>query len=298
MLECMSSGEVASRLYLLGHGDVPVYLLQVGKQSWALIEGGITKHSEAVWNDLTERVNPEHVHWWLITHSHFDHCGALAALYPRLPHVQVLASSQTAANWQGESARAVIRRLNETLVGSPVPTVELCDIPVQIVADGERIVLGEWGRFDVIATPGHAPDQLAYYEPDKKLLFCGDALGDLHVPSMTWRPLMFDDVDAYRRGIGYLQRLDVECLVPGHGGAVVGSDVRAFMTSAGLAADQLISRYQRHVVNGGDVDTLASTLTRAWGADNCSYISSSLHRKSMQVMLAAVHKYLKVKTYE
>ncbi|WP_407330677.1 MBL fold metallo-hydrolase [Enterovibrio sp. 27052020O] len=298
MLTCVNQGEVASDLYLVGNDDVPVYLMKVGQQSWALVEGGITRHSDEVWLGVTEIVDPADIHWWLITHSHFDHCGVLAALYARLPNVKVVASRATAEHWQSESANAVIRRLNQELHAQSIDVTKLSEIPIEVVNSPDRIVLGTQCRMDIIATPGHAPDQIAYYDPDKKRLFCGDALGELHVESMNWRPLMFDDVGEYLSSVSRLSCLDVEQLIPGHGGVVMGSEVRTFIESSNLAANLLITRYRRLVANEGDPDALASALTNDWAPNSATYISSFLHTRSMKVMFSAIQRYLKVKQYE
>lgn len=298
MLTCANKGEVASDLYLMGSSDVPIYLMKVGTKRWALVEGGLAMHAEDVWTEINQHVSPSDIHWWLITHSHFDHCGVLAALYDRLPNVKVLASKATASHWKSESANAVIRRLNQEQSDRPLTLTPLNTIPVQTVNSQDRLALGELCRLDVVATPGHAPDQIAYYDPYDKRLFCGDALGELHVESMSWRPLMFDDVGDYLDSVMRLSRLDVQQLIPGHGGVVMGTEVRTFMESSHLAANLLITKYKRHLANNGCSDGLVSELSNQWGPNSASYISTFLHKRSMQVMLDAIQRYLKVNQYE
>ncbi len=67
--------------------------------------------------------------------------------------------------------------------------------------------------FQVLYTPGHSPDHISLYEPDKKWAFTGDLL--------LWGPTrevfidvkIYDALDSLRR----LADLDIDILFPGHG---------------------------------------------------------------------------------
>lgn len=117
MLRLSAPGQLDDDLCLLGDVQVPVFLLRLGEASWALVEGGISRDAELVWADLCRWVaDPSQVHYWLITHKHYDHCGLLPYLCPRLPNVQVLASERTCQAWKSESAVRVVERLNRQLL--------------------------------------------------------------------------------------------------------------------------------------------------------------------------------------
>lgn len=298
MLKCLRKGHVGERLYLLGDADVPVYLYQFDDRGWALFEGGAAAKSEMIWRQLNALVDPREVEYWFITHSHFDHCGALMALYSRLPNVSVVANQETAQHWQSQRALDVIARLNQEALESPIEFTPLDTIPVQIVRANDCIHLGNQSLLLVLATPGHATDQIAYYDKVNKRLFCADALGELHVKSMTWRPLMFSNVDDYRRTIRKLGQLEVQELIPGHGGVVCGREINTLMLEADKAAEQLIEEYQEHQRAGLSVEQLTTKLVRRWSANSASYISSFLHERSMRVMLLATDEYLKEHKYE
>lgn len=88
----------------------------------------------------------------LVTHHHYDHVEAVAALKERFG-VQVIASA-----YDTERGR--------------VPTVD------RAVGDGEHLFLGE-KRVDVIAVPGHTLGHIAYHIPSAHALFAGDTLFSL-----------------------------------------------------------------------------------------------------------------------
>jgi hydroxyacylglutathione hydrolase len=82
----------------------------------------------------------------LITHHHYDHCGAVAEL-----------------------------RQKYTV---PVYGPKHSDIlATHVVVDKQKIFLPECDlSFEVLAIPGHTLEHIAYYCAEKHLLFCGDTL--------------------------------------------------------------------------------------------------------------------------
>jgi len=78
------------------------------------------------------------------------------------------------------------------------------------------VQLGEF-LWQVIAIPGHAPDAIALYQPEHKLLISADALhlndcGIINVAVHGWEAL-----DAAAHTIHRLQQLDIALALPGHG---------------------------------------------------------------------------------
>ncbi len=82
----------------------------------------------------------------LITHEHDDHCGGLAELVHRHPHVRILAHAHTPLG-----------------------------IPYQPVEHGMELNIGDL-LVRIIATPGHTQRHICYFFSEPEILFCGDAL--------------------------------------------------------------------------------------------------------------------------
>jgi len=119
----------------------------------------------------------------LLTHTHFDHIGAVAPVAkatgapvycPEL-EVQVLADIMAYIPWEGfgpyESWDA-----EETVKG------------------GERLNLAGF-EIDVVFTPGHSPGHVTYSVPDERVLFSGDVLfqnsvGRTDLPFGDWPTLL------------------------------------------------------------------------------------------------------------
>ena len=83
------------------------------------------------------------------------------------------------------------------------------------VSDGDRI--DAFGGLEVVATPGHSPGQIAFYQPERKILFTGDTMmnlwGKLRPPFAMATP----DMDEAKRSIQKIAALDVEIACFGHG---------------------------------------------------------------------------------
>lgn len=102
--------------------------------------------------------------------------------------------------------------------------------------DGARVVLGDH-EFEVVHTPGHAPDHLCAFAREPGLLFSGDlvfangGVGRVDLPGA--------DGDQLRRSIGRLSDLvgaDGRAMFPGHG-PVVEADVRRHLEAARRTAE-------------------------------------------------------------
>lgn len=66
--------------------------------------------------------------------------------------------------------------------------------------------------FELLATPGHTPGQIAVHVPEERVLFTGDTVFN---GCQTW--LMTSDVEGWIAAIDRIRALDVDLLVPGHG---------------------------------------------------------------------------------
>ena len=129
----------------------------------------------------------------LLTHTHFDHVGAVApvaqatgraGLLPRARDASVLANIMDYVPWPGfgpfESYEA-----DHTVAGGE--TLELAGLTI-----------------DVIFTPGHSPGHVTYAIRDEDALFSGDVLfqgsvGRVDLPGGDWPTLLALDRDADRR---------------------------------------------------------------------------------------------------
>jgi len=141
-------------------------------------------------------ITPAQVDVVLVTHAHADHMEAVALF--------------------GESTLVAMGRESfQFIEGNGGETRE----PEFFLREG-TLTVGDVS-LDVLMTPGHCPGSLSFYWPDRKALFTGDVIfsqgiGRTDLPGGDGRSL--------KESIERLSVLDVEYLLPGHGGAVVGKE--------------------------------------------------------------------------
>ena len=287
-------------MYALGLPEVPVYLLRCGN-AWTLIEGGVAALSGRLLRQLQEIVGDlRKVTHWLITHSHYDHCGSVSYLLPMLPAVRVFGSQAVKTAFASSRAQEVVRKLNAAASGEwwrchgPTPAmlerqVELSTVDIHVIEDGSSIDLAGGRTLQVIATPGHSACQVAFYDRQHSMCFVSDALGEL-IAGDTWCPLVFHDAHSYLTSLRRLATLRPETTVLAHHAVLHGIESQhAYRdaTSAFFACRKLATTADA----AADVTAIAMELSRQLGARSRDFVSEPLHLSSMQRMLKLLSEY-------
>ena len=150
----------------------------------------------------------------LLTHSHFDHVGALAGLksatnapvYAHPDAVPMLAvASDSAARWG--------------------LYLEQPQAPDEDLEEGQILTVGNV-KFEVLYTPGHAPGHVSFHAPVYQVLFDGDVLfqgsiGRTDLPGADYQTL----IDVIREKLLVLP--DETRVLSGHGNpTTIGEEKR------------------------------------------------------------------------
>jgi hydroxyacylglutathione hydrolase len=119
----------------------------------------------------------------LITHTHFDHVGAVAPV----------ASATGAPVYCPELEVPVLADINSFVPWPGFGPFESYDAD-ETVSGGERLELAGM-EIDVIFTPGHSPGHVTYAIPAERALFSGDVLfqgsvGRTDLPGGDWGTLL------------------------------------------------------------------------------------------------------------
>ncbi len=199
-----------------GLGLGRVYLIE-DPDGLTLIDAGLPFAADCIVRQLAAWGRPAgDVRRILVTHAHPDHAGGLARLQ-RLTGAQVIASAADRPVLEG---RAPVPHRS----GAPVPrlarrlgwSLRLAAARVDCVVSEGELLPAVLEGLRVLAVPGHTPGHLAFWQPDRGILFCGDVLVNgrgLHLPSPTWTVDMARNV----RSLTRLAALDARLVCTGHG---------------------------------------------------------------------------------
>ena len=119
----------------------------------------------------------------LLTHTHFDHIGAVAAV----------AKATGAPVWCPEIETPVLADINSFVPWPGFGPYESYDAD-HTVSGGEKLELAGM-EIDVIFTQGHSPGHVTYSVPDEAAIFSGDVLfqgsvGRTDLPGGDWATLL------------------------------------------------------------------------------------------------------------
>jgi hydroxyacylglutathione hydrolase len=119
----------------------------------------------------------------LITHTHFDHVGAVAPI----------AEATGAEVWVPEIEKPVLADIMSYVPWPGFGPFDSWDAE-HTVKGGERLELAGF-EIDVIFTPGHSPGHVTYSIPDEGAIFSGDVLfqgsvGRVDLPGGDWPTLL------------------------------------------------------------------------------------------------------------
>ena len=119
----------------------------------------------------------------LLTHTHFDHIGAVAPI----------AKATGAPVWCPEIETPVLADINSFVPWPGFGPFESYDAD-HTVSGGEKLEFAGM-EIDVIFTPGHSPGHVTYSIPDETAIFSGDVLfqgsvGRTDLPGGDWATLL------------------------------------------------------------------------------------------------------------
>ncbi|KPJ61791.1 MAG: hypothetical protein AMJ42_00870 [Deltaproteobacteria bacterium DG_8] len=212
--------EVATGVYLVSAGRSNIYLL-VG-EDLTLVDTGMPGEEENVLRSV-KRIGrrPEELNHILITHAHMDHMGSLASL-KKVSGAKVVAGRKEVDYIQGEKKTWTMGR--EGLAGKIFKTALFFMETFVFKYEPTRVdspcgggeIIDCFGGIQVIASPGHSPGSLSYYQKERKILFTGDALSGVSGLRLPPRLGCADYPEALR-SVERLAVLDFEICLFGHG---------------------------------------------------------------------------------
>ncbi|MGP1508569.1 MAG: MBL fold metallo-hydrolase [Sphaerochaeta sp.] len=158
-IKCVKVGAIKTNCYIV-ESDT-----ENGQSFTAVIDPGDDEEL------LLQTLSDINVNCIILTHAHFDHVGALAALHGRYPEAPIASGEfeDTDPEHIVSAAKRVLGRfysysgLSKNNGNVPEPDI--------LLKDGDKI-----GPFTVIHTPGHTAGSICLYSKKDGILFSGDTL--------------------------------------------------------------------------------------------------------------------------
>jgi glyoxylase-like metal-dependent hydrolase (beta-lactamase superfamily II) len=218
-----------------------VNVIAIGNRSrWILVDAGVRGYGRAIHGAAEARFGPGSAPAAIVlTHGHFDHVGALDHLlgawdvpvyaHPlEMPYLTGRSQYPPPDPLVGGGGMALLSR------AYPRGPIDLGDRARELPGDGTVPDVGGW-RW--VHTPGHTPGHVSLFRDVDRTLVSGDALITTKQESMTavltqrremhGPPAYFTpDWDRSRESVHALAGLAPDLLVPGHGQAWRGEEMR------------------------------------------------------------------------
>jgi len=262
------TGKIVDNLYKLGDEGVPVYLLDGDPP--AIFDAGYSILGKLYVKEIQKILGSRHPAYCFISHSHFDHCGAVARFKKSFPSLQIVSSEKAKRIFCRPNAIKLIQKLSlsaEPYISKPgidplmYDSFETFEIN-QTVKDEDRLVLSPGITVRVIETPGHTRDCLSYYIPEKKVLFSSEAIGIADQSGYISSSFLVD-YDMYFESMKKLSHLELEVICLGHGYVYTGEDARRYIPNAILSCENFFNLIKRCLVKeNGDLNKVKSRIKK------------------------------------
>lgn len=215
------SGKISENFYLIGPPVAPIYLLDGDEP--ILFDGGFTTLSylyEKGLKKILKDRSPVHL---FITHSHFDHIGAISHIKSIWPDIKISATKKCRDILSKDNAVQLMRKLSdESTKGfhrmSFKPLYEKPFEPFDVdnlICPDQKISISPGLSIIPLNTPGHTWDFMSYFIPEKKILIASEAVA-VYEGNDDIQPEFLVDASAYLESLKKLKKFDINILCAGH----------------------------------------------------------------------------------
>lgn len=209
--------EIMPGIYQVDGVNAHSYII-TGKEGATIIDAGMFGNTKKIIK-YAEKIGlkPSDIKTIVLTHHHMDHTGSLSNL-KKATGANVAIHKEDADYLSGKKKQEVkskglrpmlLMLLMRFMQPKPVE-------PEILLEEGDKV-----GGLTVIHTPGHTPGSISLYDPDRKVIYVGDALryvnGKIEGPPGA---RFTSDPEMAKQSIGKISSLDFDVMLSGHGEAL------------------------------------------------------------------------------
>lgn len=179
-------------------------ILIIGSEKTAIIDCGMAYCGRELTGIIRERLvqeGRETLDFVILTHSHYDHMGALPYVIEAFPDVKVYASSHCRDILERPNARALIKNLGTAArdLYMPGSDMEISVEPLRVdvaLNDGDEISLGR-ETLKAMETKGHTDCSMSYGLEPAGILFSSESTGLIEAEFQICTPILKSFEDAF-----------------------------------------------------------------------------------------------------
>jgi hydroxyacylglutathione hydrolase len=201
--------KIADGIYQVEGVNCNVYLAEDGDKI-ILIDTGLPRSDKKILKAIKELGHkPEDVKAIVITHFHIDHIGSLKKM-KQATNSKVAAHELDADYIAGlrpapKPKNLMIKALTSLMKADPV------EVDIKLKNNDK------FGRLIVVFTPGHSEGSISLFDPERKVMFVGDAVRYVD-GKMQGPPERFTlDPQKAKETIGHIATFDFDIMLSGHG---------------------------------------------------------------------------------